>query len=79
MTEKAEGAGDSIGEPTVSTNPDQSLRSLQRLRHQPGSMHLLVYTGWSEAPGTYITRNCPVWPQWENRSLIPERFEAIEK
>jgi hypothetical protein len=29
-----------------------------------------AYTGWSEAPGTYVAKDCLLWPQWEWMRLI---------
>ena len=41
------------------------------MSHQPGSIHRLV-----QVPGTYITEDCLVGPQWEKIHLIPLRLEA---
>jgi hypothetical protein len=62
--EGTEGDGNPTGRPTVSTNLDPLGDPRDRATNQR------AYTGWSEAPSTYIAEDCLVWSQWERMCLI---------
>ena len=70
--EEAEGEGDSIGRPAVSTDPDPWELPETELPTK-------TILGWTEGPGTYIAEDCLVSPQWEKMHLILQRLEAPGK
>ena len=35
--------------------------------------------GWRMAPGTYVSKECPVWPQWKRIYLTLQSLDAPEK
>jgi hypothetical protein len=76
VRERIKGAkeyANSIGRPTVSTNPDPS--ELQETM-APTKEHTCAAL-WP--PGTYVKENCFVWPHWERVHLILQRLDTPGK
>jgi hypothetical protein len=71
-TEGAEGYGNPIGRTTVSANLDPS-----ELPETKPKTKKHTYMGWSMTPGTHVTEDCFVWPQW--MCFILWKFDAPGK
>jgi hypothetical protein len=68
--EEAEGEGDPMGRPAVSTHLDSwDLLDTepQTRQHTPADMRY---------PNTYAAEDCLLWPQWEKMHLTLKRIEA---
>jgi len=71
--EGAEGKGESIGRPAVSTISD-----LWELPQTELSTRKHTQAG-QRPPSTYVEEDCLIWPQWVKMCLILERIEAPGK